>query len=257
MQDEYIRTQMNTFKYINLRRKKFMIRSSQIEYQGISVIKKDYPILERLAANYYSNLRLKDNLHVCLEYFGTKYKLDKHLEKEKELFPEKCIGKPVQIPIIGIGAYAKDGVLMNIAFLIDDTEFAGVHIGDRTLYDYCHNDCPNITIYTAEGTYTDEKGRVRPITSTKKSYKCFQPDMIDPNEKQGFIAFDEPVYVTGQLAVFRGQNPEYRIKNDVPRLVSNKGIRAMSGELLECEFEDDIVRKGKEDAKKTADAIFS
>ena len=62
-----------------------MIRSSQIEYQGISIIKKDYPILEKLASNYYSNLRLKDNLHVCLEYFGTKYKLDKHLEKEKEL----------------------------------------------------------------------------------------------------------------------------------------------------------------------------
>ena len=48
----------------------FTLDLSAVEYQGISLIKKDYIEIQKIVNRYYRNVKVKDNLHVCLKYFG-------------------------------------------------------------------------------------------------------------------------------------------------------------------------------------------
>ena len=86
------------------------VYSNFIEYQGISIIKKETAALEKITKKYFPPVdTLRDNLHVCLEYFSTKKQMDVLLKKEEKVFPQKVMGKQIEIPLIAIGGYYKKG----------------------------------------------------------------------------------------------------------------------------------------------------
>lgn len=230
--------------------------SSQIEYQGLSIVKKDYKKLEALLKKYYPNAKMKQNLHICLDYFGTKQHIDKHLEKEKKLFPSKALGKQLEIPIIGIADYYKDGKLMNVALLIDDEVFYDVKIGeDKTLANYNNTACPCITLYVANDTFIDEKNRVRPVTAVKKSSKCFNKDELKDGEISHFVDLTD-ITVTGEIAAFNKQNAIYRIHDNSTRLTTNKSIREVINDVMNLEIENEYEKEEKKKIEEAKSKLF-
>lgn len=223
------------------------IKTSQIEYQGISVLRDERERVKKILQDYFPNIPLKQNLHVCFQYFGTVYRHDKHMAKEKVLFPK--LGTPVDMTVLGIGVYKKNGKIMNIALLVDDMSFLDVKVSEeKTLFDYNTNPCPNITLYAADDTYEDD-GKTKKTTSVKKSNKCFQSELLGEGEECEFYPFATPVIIKGRLAVFRAQDIFYRIIKDAPRLASNKALTNAVDELVHIDFAEEL-RLEKEEKKK-------
>lgn len=234
----------------------FTLDLSAVEYQGISLIRKDYIEIQKIVNRYYRNVKVKDNLHVCLKYFGMTKKIDDCISKETEILPFKSIGKQIILPVTGIGEYRKDGKIMNIALLVDDSSFMDIMVGNKTLFDYQENPCPNITVYVSPDTFTDEKGRKRPVTAVKKSDKCFMTEKLEEGEISHFIPFKEPVYVSGQLCFFRMQHPAFHVNMNAPRLITNAQLKADVTELMNAEFENEWKKERKEEAEKLEDRLF-
>lgn len=234
----------------------FVLKSSSVEYQGISIIKKDIVTLQKCVNKYYKNVKVKDNLHLCLQYFGVTKKIDDCINKESQIIPFQSIGKQVVLPIIGIGEYRKNGKIMNIALLVDDSHFPGIQVGDKTLFDYEMTDCPNITVYVCKDTYIDNKNRIHPVTAVKKSDKCFIPEKLEEGETSNFIAFKEPVYVSGQLAMFFGQQPAYHVDMNAPRLITRKQINEDINELMNAEFVNEWEQQKQEQAEDIENKLF-
>lgn len=230
---------------------------SSVEYQGISIIKKDYITIQKIINRYYKNVRAKDNLHLCLQYFGLTKKIDDCIKKELSIIPFEAIGKQIKLPIIGIGEYRKNGKIMNIALLVDDTCFMDIFIKDKMLFDYMDNTCPNITVYTCPDTYIDEKNRIRHVTAVKKSDKCFMKEKLEEGETSNLIMFDDPIIVIGQLCFFHLQNPAFHININTPRLITKEQLSHDVNELLHANFQDEWKEEREQKAKELEEKILN
>lgn len=216
----------------------FVLNSSSIEYQGLSVIKKDCRMIQLIVNQYYKNVSIRENLHLCLQYFGNTKKIDDCISKQEDLIPSNCIGRQITFPIIGIGDYRKNGKIMNIALLVDTNGLLTTQLPNgKTLYDYLKNDYPNITVYTREEKWTDEQGRIRPVTSAKKSSKCFDSTMLKDGETNNFIMFDEPIMITAQIAMFYRTNAAYHINMNAPRLITKSALKDSMNEIMNFDYD--------------------
>lgn len=214
---------------------KRIIESSAIEYQGISIVKKEIPKIEKILRQYNSKVSLRPNLHVCLDYFGVRKQSDSHIEKTQNVFPVNAMGKQIEIPVIGIGYYKRDNEIMNISLLIDDSVFDNIVIGERLLTEYNKKGMPWITLYTCEKTVEIE-GKEYPISTAKHSGKCFGLEPIGENEYCRMEMFDTPVYITGELCVFKGGFKFFHVKDNTTRLITWKSLREEQMNMLNEDF---------------------
>lgn len=203
--------------------------TSQVEYQGIIIQNPEKKKITKLLKKHYPDYHLKTNVHCTFQYFGVDYKIDSHMKKEEELLPESILGKEVSLKVNEIGVYKKDGKIMNIALKVSDftKEIEGIN-----LEKYNFNDCLNITLYVNRETFTDEKNRVRPLSSAKRSYKCFGQDL---KEDETYETMPVSLELKGKLAVFVGQSPYYHVKSDVRQLISNQTLNNDINVLLQDE----------------------
>ena len=195
------------------------VYSNFIEYQGISIIKKETAALEKITKKYFPPVdTLRDNLHVCLEYFSTKKQMDVLLKKEEKVFPQKVMGKQIEIPLIAIGGYYKKGKLLNVAFLIDDS-----------FYD----------------TTTLANGKKLRHYDAKFSGRCFGGKPLAEDEFIQIYEFDEPIMVTGELCAFGSKQVGekerkgykiFNVKNSSTRLISNKSLIADTQAIIDADF---------------------
>lgn len=192
--------------------------TSQIEYQGIIIQGPEKKKLTKLLKKHYPNYKLKPNIHCTFQYFGVDYKIDSHMKKEEELFPSELLGTEVSLKVSELGVYKRDGEIMNIALKVSDFD---KEVKGYNLENYNHNDCLNITLYVNRETFKDEKNRIRPLSSAKRSYKCFGKDLKDD---ETYEIIPVSLELTGKLAVFVGQSPYYHMKSDIRQLISNQVI---------------------------------
>lgn len=219
---------------------KRIIDSSAIEYQGISIVKKDIPKIEKIMNKYHPGLKLRPNLHICLDYFGVRKQSDTHIEKTQNIFPFKTMGKQIDIYIVGIGYYKRinengEKELMNVSLLIDDSTFDEITIEDKTLTAYNKKGMPWITLYTNPKT-VEMNGKEYPVSTAKHSGKCFGLEELAENEVYDMEILDNPITVTGELCVFRGGLKFFHVKDNTTRLITWKSLREEQQMALEAEF---------------------
>lgn len=218
------------------------VYSNFIEYQGISIIKKETTALEKITKKYFPPVdTLRDNLHVCLEYFSTKKQMDVLLKKEEKVFPQKVMGKQMEIPLIAIGGYYKKGKLLNVAFLIDDSFYDTTTLANgKKLRHYDAANMPFLTVWTNK-----EKIDGKHIASAKFSGRCFGGKPLAEDEFIQIYEFDEPIMVTGELCAFGSKQVGekerkgykiFNVKNSSTRLISNKSLIADTQAIIDADF---------------------
>ena len=215
--------------------------SSSVEYQGIAIVKHEIPKIEKEVNKRFTNVRLRPNLHVCLDYFGLRKQSDTHIIKTQDMFKEKTMGRQVSVPVIGIGYYERknaDGKyeLMNVSLLVDDSSFDQIIVEDKVLTDFNKKNMPWITLFTNPKTII-MNDKEYPVSTAKHSGKCFGLEELDENERCHMDVFDDPLMLAGELCVFRGPEKFYHIQDDTTRLITWKSLREKQDAMLETEFE--------------------
>lgn len=232
--------------------------SNFIEYQGISVVKKDIPQISSLTKQYFPAVEeLRDNLHICLEYFSIRKQMDVLLKKEEKVFPQKVMGKQIEVPLIAIGGYYKNGKLLNVAFLIDDSFYDTTTLANgKKLRYYDAANMPFLTVWTNK-----EKINGKHIASAKFSGRCFGSEPLAEDESIRIFEFDKPIMITGELCAFGSKQVGekerkgykiFNVKNSSTRLISNKSLIADTQAIMDAEFEKPV-NVIEEQRKKTAE----